>query len=302
MTPSKPLPWLRVSSWHLPHLPHYPFRSHQPQIERKDAMSLCVAAIAHNLGSTIGQRIVVCSDTRLSYAHSGSNEQGIKLVPIGFGWVVQLAGDPGAARDAISRIAAAMRAITDYKRLSQVLDAIQIGVDEYKDSPLYRPDAIELLFSGFIGDQAILLHLDSSLQLRDPSHHCAIGEGAIAATLMMNFRGSAVGSTTDRTVYCVYEAKRFAESINSIGQRTFMLVQGPVSGPDVSNRVSCAIVNEAGQEKLNRFYQAFGSHPIGDVELGIDDITLPPSLRAQAARLARKSPKRGRRRLPPSRA
>lgn len=262
-------------------------------------MSVAVAAIAYNLSLDKRPTIVLCSDTRLSYAHSGSNELGVKLLPVGWGWLAQLAGDPGAARDAIARVSKAFDSITDPTRMSQVLDAIQAGIDDYKESPLFRPDAIELLFSGFVGNSPMLLHLEPSLQLRDPSHHCAIGEGAIAATLMLNYRGRAVGSTTDNAIYCVYEAKRFAESITSIGRTSFLLVQTPTKNIS-RERVTCAFVGSSGLARLDTYYEQYGPQPIGALDFSPDDIVLPPTVKL--AQPTQSRPKRGRKRQPPSRA
>jgi hypothetical protein len=107
------------------------------------------------------------------------------------------------------------------KRLQFPDDLYHRDMDEIAKMSL---DA-EFIIAGFdtIGS-ATLLQIDSAWGVKLREDFAVAGEGAYIAQSVMLHRNHNSISTKAQTLYCVYEAKRYAERVPSVGKHTYLVV------------------------------------------------------------------------------
>jgi len=120
---------------------------------------------------------------------------------------------------------------------SDLLNRISDSANRFAASILC-PDSqrCEMLITGFLqGEAPIMLNL--SIDDRKPSlvqtHDLdAIGEGAFSALLMLKHRGfDPLSLDFERACYSIYEAKKFSESVESVGPLTRIRFHLPCREP-----------------------------------------------------------------------
>lgn len=218
-------------------------------------MTICIAAICEVNNDP---KIVLCSDWKLSSA-LGSAETGFKQRAIGKLWISLFSGDVSAARaliilfkkhlqptnklDETSVVQFVRAALNERKsdlanELSQgrfalsydnllKFDKEQLPSDKYNaaiaDIAAIKLGA-EFIIAGYAGSLPILVETDEYCRAAIKEHFAAVGEGRYLAHSVLLHRSHEEISRLGRALYCVYEAKRFAERIPSVGPATSIIV------------------------------------------------------------------------------
>jgi hypothetical protein len=82
----------------------------------------------------------------------------------------------------------------------------------------------DFIFAGFTPDQQPMLLVTHDGQAHIHENFVTIGEGAILASASLISRGHTEIDTLDRALYHVFEAKRYSETVRSVGNSTSMHV------------------------------------------------------------------------------
>ena len=88
------------------------------------------------------------------------------------------------------------------------------------------------------------------------------GSGSYLAQYGLLHRQHYDVQTLDRTIYCVYEAKKYAERVSSVGKITYFVVIQPSS--------KAVMLTGLGTEELEKLFANYGPHGLND-----PDIVLP---------------------------
>jgi hypothetical protein len=108
----------------------------------------------------------------------------------------------------------------------------------------------EFIIVGFPGGQPLLCQTTADGQVNIREEFAVIGEGAVLATAALLQRAHMDTSQLDDAVYNVYEAKKLAESVPSVGETTSLIVLTPNGG--------WRIINDQGEKFLEAQYRKFG--------------------------------------------
>jgi hypothetical protein len=109
---------------------------------------------------------------------------------------------------------------------------IDIGKTKFPEST-FRVDVEEmrrinlgasLIIAGFSGKDDFIIETDRFCGATIVENCTAIGEGAILATAALRQRNFLGVSNFGHSLYCVYEAKRVAERVSSVGPSTYIRV------------------------------------------------------------------------------
>jgi hypothetical protein len=109
------------------------------------------------------------------------------------------------------------------------------------------------LIGGFVEGIPTILQSDENCAVSIREHFAAIGEGAHLATAMMLHRGHHEVDPLERALYDVYEAKKLAENVTSVGKGTAITV---MYNDDRWNMVS--IHNDIVAAIFERKYRQYG--------------------------------------------
>jgi hypothetical protein len=230
-------------------------------------VTVCIAAICQEAGEP---RIVLCSDTRLDYDFLGSTDVTVKTNSCAHGWIGLLAGNWAQTLSLFGNIKSNMMARPAPATNEQVLEAAKVAAEEFTKSAVCNKDTTcDILLSGFLGGVPAILRLsvaeDRNLSLSMEYGFSVIGQAATVASVFLMERQCGPRDPIQRTAYCVYEAKRYAERLGSVGRETHMTFQAPPPpGMDIGN-ANVMFVNETGLKKLERAYRRFGLKPVKDL-------------------------------------
>ena len=227
----------------------------RPLVEERD-MTVCIAAIC-DLGEA-QPTIVTCSDWRGS-SIAGGSDTFLKQHNIGPKWVALGSGDskeisatmrtlkeyflPNEARRAENidhTIKSALAARRKQKCDIFIQGRYSISYDEFLkngkqvlDSGLFR-DAlaeislirvdVDLILAGFIDGQPEVYKSDGNTDAWPVPHYAVVGEGEYLATASLVERRLMCTAPLHVAAYVVYEAKRAAERVNSVGPLTSLFV------------------------------------------------------------------------------
>jgi hypothetical protein len=130
----------------------------------------------------------------------------------------------------------------------------------------------ELLIVGYVPNMLAIGSLDPmSLIFRviweDVEQHqnfACIGAGAPAAEQVLHRREHHDYVDLGRTLYNVYEAKKFGELAPSVGARTNIAVVEP---PTARNIGTMRVVSHAGLALLESYYQQYGPKTVSEIRL-----------------------------------
>ncbi len=204
-------------------------------------MTVCIAAICE-----YESRIVICSDTRLDASFIGSSEGNQKIASLGYGWVAMLAGDFVTVRDFYDQMKRVFlaRPQPPPNKVSLVR-FLKTSANAFMKSPLYRKHPAEIIVTGFIGDTAVI----ASVRIEEPEPVIdfapafrAIGSGGTIAEVFLNIRDCTGRDSLARTLYAVYEAKKYSEKSSSVGPETILYALAPLpSGSDKESAMACSL-------------------------------------------------------------
>jgi len=119
---------------------------------------------------------------------------------------------------------------------------------------------VDLIICGFTPDFPLLckLNSDGSVSLHD--HFAVCGEGEYLASSALYHREQNEYNTLERTIYNVYEAKKYAERVPSVGELT---------GLYILNRDGKRRVSEHTKDILEKTFAELGPKPVPE------DFTIP---------------------------
>jgi hypothetical protein len=218
-------------------------------------MTVCIAAACKE-GSDYA--LISCTDWQLSSA-LGSTETGLKQRTLNKGWRLLTSGNmadilaflnivrgrfnAAVEFDATSVIATIRAAANDRKR--QKADELTIGryglsyddflkfgkeklpielfldaMSSISDLPLGG----EFIFAGFDGTLPVLVRLGSDFHVSLHEDFVTAGEGGYLAESSLLHRKHSDVHNIDQALYCVYEAKKYAERVRSVGEYTSLFV------------------------------------------------------------------------------
>lgn len=124
---------------------------------------------------------------------------------------------------------------------------------------------VDCLVAGFLDDGfPMLLQLDGKGGVNIKEDFAVAGEGAYLAESGLTHRQHIDTIPLPRTLYCVYEAKRYAERISSVNDVTHM---------SVLSMGGIELVDKPGKDYLAKLYQKCAPQPIPD-EINVEDLHL----------------------------
>lgn len=245
-------------------------------------MTVCIAAICDQ-GPAKG-KIVICADLLVSGALGGS-ETMLKALYIVNGWKVLVSGTESSIRALVKRFTQTFRTVQkiDHTNLDSLIkhalqarrrdlaeeliqtefsipydEFLQHGKERLPADTFYdavqrirRQDlGAELIVCGFSDGFPEIYHCDASGKAHPMDCMSTIGEGQYLAASVLNRRGQQNITPLSTTVYNVYEAKRYAEGVRSVGTKTMMLV--------MSEGDEGRLVGNAATERLKQLYMTYG--------------------------------------------
>ncbi len=226
-------------------------------------MTLCIAAACQENSEP---RFVLCSDTKASYGALGSRHHTVKVDVLGRGWTVQLAGASiGVARDFIDDLKPIFsNAATPLTTPAQVEDVVSRTLNQRQQ---VQPLMGGLLLSGFIARTPIIVSAwdddQNVMHVERQEAYAAIGEGRDAAYVMLNHREYREGLPIQTATYLVYEAKRIAEQVGSVGKDLSVICwQAPSGQSTPHEKANLKLLNGAALDLLNQLFQRLGPQPL----------------------------------------
>ena len=202
-----------------------------------------------------GPRIVLCADTRIDYGYVGVSDGNVKIGRHGYGWASILASDDWVAALALrNHMVTAWRCDVPPASIAVIQTVVESTAKSLMRSELFSDAETEMLLCGFVPPTVpyiIYLHAKArKLILRQIRTYSAIGSGCSIASVFLGQRDCGPHDAVDRTLYCVYEAKKYSERALGVGQRTHIGVLNPCPDPCEAATVSISVVKRTGQEKL----------------------------------------------------
>jgi len=244
-------------------------------------MTVCIAAICRDDGE---DKIVCCTDKKLSSA-LGSVETGFKDLPIAHRWRLLTAGDE-AEIIALHRLY--QQRFEDINNLTaekldesmmlpprqrkinlsdeytfsrynmSYADFIKVGRDSFPDeefrNSIRNVAAIRLraslIVAGFVDGMAEIYYTDEDATARAANDYAVTGEGEYVARSVLLRREQYSRLPLHKTLYNVYEAKRYSETIGSVGEETTISI--------LSSRKKRELTSVAVDEQLEEYYVKYG--------------------------------------------
>ena len=223
-------------------------------------MTVCIAGMCLHEGVP---RIILCSDSRVS-SNTFLTDSALKMEVLGHNWVALQAGLwPSKLPE---KVGAAFRESIQggSPRNSETMaSAVRVGIAEFKASPLYLASGpYDLLITGFEPDDTpVILRVScyegATTDLWPCEPYASIGNGEMVANALLHQRKLDSRERMERALYLVYEAKKFSESVDGVGQFTLIGVQKP--NPNCqSNQVDVRNINPSGIDVLDTGFAQFG--------------------------------------------
>ena len=191
-------------------------------------MTLCIAAVTRWYGSP-EKAFILCSDGRLGGGAWGSDDKATKLHCLGYNFYGLMAGHWDTVRSLGEHVERDLMAGGLPRDLGSLADTLKKSADRFSSSSeiLCPPGKLcELIVTGFISGSPVMLNMgvddrQASVSVRHDVD--VVGDGAFAAQLILKHRGyDPLTTEFHAACYCIYEAKKFSESIDSVGPATRM--------------------------------------------------------------------------------
>jgi hypothetical protein len=255
---------------------------------RRSPLTVCIAAICDDES---GSAIVTCVDGKAS-SFLGSQELAVKYRLVNPRWTVLTSGSQDeinlllplfrkhfyslANKDETNIVPLVENIIRE--RREQKLDHFtqsrySVSFEEFMKhgkerfpSDIFHADVYsisrieieaELIIAGFLDDgMPMLLQTDRFGSVKIMDHFATVGEGAFLAEASLLQRQHHEISPIEKTIYNVYEAKRHAERVPSVGKETVLIVMK--GNGDIS------IIEESGRCYLDKQFDRYGPQEITD--------------------------------------
>jgi hypothetical protein len=243
-------------------------------------MTVCIAATC--MGED-GQKIVICTD-RKGGNELGSVESLNKDHAVGHGWRLLTAGTISDSLAVVKSFrltfvnASNITAINIDKtikdavgnRLTQLRDEYTLGrfsmsYQDLLDQRSKFPDDVfraavqrintidlgsELILLGFMADTPELYVIERTGRVRPVGAYATIGDGGLLASSVLMRRDHRQWEPLTATLYKVYEAKRYAEAVASVGGDTMMII--------VDHKGEAKLTALSLDDELSRLYKKYG--------------------------------------------
>jgi 20S proteasome alpha/beta subunit len=255
-----------------------------PKLERK-RLTICIAAVCELYRNSM---VVLCTDRKAS-SSLGSTETAYKDRPIGKNLVGLYAGDESGIIALHALLKKHMRPVADLDetnvkvQVAAALDArkrdlverlvqgrFAFSYDEFlkhgkerltqnwfartEDDIAQITLEADCILAGFIADFPLIVTTDRSSNIRIQDHFASIGEGGYLADSVLLHRGQNETKNIGETLYNVYEAKRYAERVGSVGPTTTIAILHQDKAPQV--------VTPEGMDDLAEKYKKFGPQSV----------------------------------------
>jgi len=259
-------------------------RTDKPWRERRD-MTVCIAAVCTDGDD---EKIILCSDTKWGGA-LGSREGGLKQLLLPHGWVCLTAGKEPDIASLIrlftehfidegklhaTKIDATIKQVL-YRRKSELAEEyvqrhfgksydyfLKHGKAEFSSDHFFQTSqaitridlGASFILAGFIEGMPEIYYTDEHCVARPAPHYAVIGEGEYVASASLLRRGLTTSAHFHYAMYFVYEAKRQAESVPSVGTETVMTVLS--AKPEGGTKVN--IMSEEYEKSLKEWFVKYG--------------------------------------------
>jgi hypothetical protein len=213
---------------------------------------------------------VLCSDGRLDQGEWGYNDNAYKAHNLGYNTFGLMAGDWPTCRDLCTHIEQRRIAGSLATTPQEFTEGIESPVQEFCKSPLCQKNAT-ILVTGFLQDVPIMVRVevdDNRTSSVAVSHdYDATGEGAYASITLLKWRGyDPLNATKEMAAYLLYEAKRFSESVASVGPKTRIKLHLSCGPSTEKNQYSWLDFDDEKLSVLEAYRKRFFIQPIGDME------------------------------------
>jgi hypothetical protein len=203
------------------------------------AMTLCIAAVAQYHGENVA---ILCSDAKVDEEAWGASRTAIKVHGVGHNMFAMIAGGWIIGNECAKYVATNHTKQGPPNDRSDALARIRRLCEDFLTVYSGAKNDFSLLISGFVGRDHLMIRADivfnengmSGLELESTPDVGAIGigEGRFAASLLLKHRRyDPHNMELDRACYLVYEAKKFAETVGSVGEETRMAIHSAVTFP-----------------------------------------------------------------------
>lgn len=125
---------------------------------------------------------------------------------------------------------------------------------------------VELIIAGFVDGLPIMLEADEWCGVAVKDEFAVVGEGTLLATAALLQRGHWDIRSLGKAAYCVFEAKKYAERVSSVGKSTLMSVLRP-NGTRKS-------IQHVGYDYLNKKFDELGPQPLPEPDESFDETYL----------------------------
>jgi hypothetical protein len=183
-----------------------------------NTVTLCIATPACDESSSAG--IVLCIDYLISDDLPKLSYKG------DFSFASKLVATVDNLEDSATLIRFCKARIQGSLTLDSIKEQLWQGMQDFKQALLRlgrdHSDA-QLLISGFVENEPRIIYLNEQGLLISQSF-LAIGSGEGVAQAMLTWRKVTRDTLFDEAIHYVYEAKRIAEAVPSVGKNTTILV------------------------------------------------------------------------------
>ena len=250
------------------------------------AMTLCIAATFQ--WEPYRRAFLLCSDGRLDEGAWGHFDTGIKVHGLGHNSFGLMAGHWNTVRALCAAIENDHRKLFVYKDAEELLARLQSFAERFSLSALCT-GRVEVLVTAFVEHNPVMFRGDIRPKRSNVKfvHDCeAIGEGSHPCLMLLRHRGyDPVNTDLFRAAYMIYEAKRFSESISSVGPKTRMTIHRPMWGLNhlAADDYNYLDLNDSAIQQLEAKRKQFFLQPVTDfrfdgefIEPGDQPIPRPP--------------------------
>lgn len=235
-------------------------------------MTVCIAA-RFSLGTPYVEEpipaFVLCSDGRLSGGEWGSDNVTSKTHTLGYNYLALMGGHWNTVRDMCSQLEKDILAGPMPQTKADLAQRIEKSVTLFSGSALCQNRVgCEAIITGFIKKESVMMRV--GIQNRKPTFIFAhdrdeIGEGAFAATMMLKHRGyDPLNMDLATACYLVYEAKKFSETVDSVG--TWLKIHTRGDNPPAPNEHCYMDINSRGLKQLEEWRRKLFLQSVGEIK------------------------------------
>ena len=239
-------------------------------------MTVCIAATyRHDFSDLRRYGFILCTDGRLDEGEWGYSDTAIKVHCVGHNCFALMSGEWHTVRELCAALESHERKLFMFSNTEELLERTQAAMGRFSESSLCKAK-VDIVLTGFVGHVPVMLRgevapNESSVGV---SHDFdAIGEGSFASLMMLRHRGyDALNIGLERAVYTIYEAKKFSESVSSVGPKTRITLHWPMPHPGIqwgedhlaADDYNYRDLNESAIAQLEGLRRRFFIQAIGD--------------------------------------